>query len=109
MAQTKCYMVILAEFTDREKFMATYAKAVPPLVERFGGRYVLMGAGAELLEGEWGDGGSMLISEWPDKQAVHAFWDSPEYRQAKKLREGTGRFQVMLIEAPQINGATNKK
>ena len=104
MAETKCYMVILAVFTNREKFMSTYAKVVPPLVEHFGGRYVLMGAGAELLEGDWGDGGSMLISEWPDKKSAHEFWNSPEYAQAKKLRADTGRFQVMVIDAPQING-----
>ncbi len=107
MADKKCYMVILAKFTDRDRFMSTYAQVVPPLVERFGGRYVLMGQGVEVLEGAWGedgDGGSMLISEWPDKEAVHAFWNSAEYKEAKKLRQGTGTFQVVVIEAPQING-----
>ena len=45
----------------------------------------------------------MVISEWPDKAAAKAFWDSPEYQEAKKLREGIADVQVLLIESPKIN------
>jgi uncharacterized protein (DUF1330 family) len=45
----------------------------------------------------------MVISEWPDKEAAKAFWNSPEYAEAKKLREGVADVQVLLIEAPRIN------
>ena len=71
-------------------------------MERFGGRYVLRGPGAQLLEGDWGDGASMVISEWPDKAAALAFWNSPEYAEAKKLRDGIADVQVQLIEAAKI-------
>ena len=47
MADQKCYMVILANLTDREKFMAGYAAVVAPMIERYGGRYVLRGRGVE--------------------------------------------------------------
>ena len=104
MADNKCYMVVLADFTDRDKFMAGYAKAVPPLIEKFGGRYVLMATGGETIEGGWSDRPSSVISEWPDREAAHKFWNSPEYAEAKKLREGTGKFQVFLFDAPKING-----
>jgi uncharacterized protein (DUF1330 family) len=56
----------------------------------------------ELLEGDFGDGASMVISEWPDKAAALAFWNSPDYAAARKLREGTAEVQVLLIEAPKI-------
>jgi uncharacterized protein (DUF1330 family) len=69
-------------------------------VERFGGRYVLMGSAAEVLEGAWTDGGGAVISEWPDRAAALSFWHSPEYAAAKRLREGTGQFQVVLIDSP---------
>ena len=95
-------MIVLANVTDREKFSA-YAKAVPDLVAKFGGRYVLQSRGLHLLEGDWCDEGSMVISEWPDRKTAQAFWDSPEYDEAKKLREGTGQFHVVLADAPQIN------
>ncbi len=98
------YMIVTASIHDRDAFITGYGAAAAKLVERFGGRYVLRGPGAELLEGDWGDGASMVISEWPDKAAAKAFWNSPEYAQAKTLREGVADVQVLLIEAPRING-----
>lgn len=98
------YMIVTAKIEDRESFIQGYGAAAGKLVEQFGGKYVLRGPGAELLEGGFGDGASMVISEWPDKAAAKAFWDSPEYQEAKKLREGCAECQVLLIEADIING-----
>lgn len=98
------YMIVTATISDRDAFLNGYGKAAAALVERFGGRYVLRGPGAALLEGDFGDGGSMVISEWRDRAAAEAFWHSPEYAEAKKLREGIATCQVLLIEAPKING-----
>ena len=100
MSGLKCYMIVIAEITDRQKFLDGYGREVPKLVERFGGRYLVKGGGGEFVEGGWCDSPSALVSQWPDKATALAFWNSPEYQQAKKLREGTGRFQVTLIEAP---------
>jgi uncharacterized protein (DUF1330 family) len=97
------YMIITARISDRDAFVAGYGAAAAKLVEKFGGRYVLRGPGAQLLEGDWGDGASMVISEWPDKAAALAFWNSPEYAEVKKLRDGAAEVQVLLIEAPLIN------
>lgn len=98
------YMIVTARIADRDAFIAGYGRAAAALVERFGGRYVLRAPGAQLLEGEFGDGASMVISEWPDKAAALAFWNSPEYADAKALREGVADVQVLLIEAPSIHG-----
>ena len=93
------YMIIAAKISDRDAFIEGYGKAAAALVEQFGGRYVLRGPGAELLEGEFGDGASVVISEWPDKAAARRFWNSPEYAQVKRRREGIADCQVLLIEA----------
>lgn len=96
------YMIVTAKIGDRAAFVAGYAPAAGALVAKFGGKYVLRAPGAELLEGDFGAGGSVVISEWPDKAAAVAFWNSPEYAEAKRLREGVAECQVMLIEAPAI-------
>jgi len=98
------YMVVTAKIADRDAFIFGYGAAAGALVEKFGGRYVLRGPGAKLLEGDFGDGASMVISEWPDMASAQAFWDSPEYAEVKKLRIGIADCQVLLIEAPTING-----
>ena len=97
------YIIVTAKIADRDAFISGYGMAAAKLVEQFGGRYVLRGPGAELLEGGFGDCASMVISEWPDKDAAKAFWNSPEYAEAKKLREGIADCQVLLIEAARIN------
>jgi uncharacterized protein (DUF1330 family) len=97
-------MIVTAQIADRDRFIAGYGRAAAALVERFGGRYVLRAPGAQLLEGAFGDGASMVISEWPDKAAALAFWNSPDYAEAKTLRDGVADVQVLLIEAPSIHG-----
>ncbi len=96
------YMIVTAKIEDRESFIQGYGAAAGKLVEQFGGRYILRGPGAELLEGSFGDGASMVISEWPDKDAAKAFWNSPEYAEVKKLRQDISECQVLLIEAPSL-------
>jgi uncharacterized protein (DUF1330 family) len=98
------YMIVTAKIADRDAFINGYGAAAGALVAQFGGTYVLRGPGAEMLEGSFGDGASMVISQWPDKDSAKRFWNSPEYSEAKKLREGIADCQVLLIEAPIING-----
>ena len=97
------YLIVTAYVHDREKFMNGYAAAAETLIGQFGGEYLLRGPGAECLEGELADGASMVISKWPDRETVKRFWNSPEYTEAKKLREGIADVQVMVIDGPDIN------
>jgi len=96
------YMIIYARIHDREKFISGYAPAASKLVEKYGGRYVLRAPGTSILEGSLEPGGSVVISEWPDKAAAEAFWNSAEYAEAKQLRNGVADVEVMLVEAPSI-------
>ncbi len=98
------YMIVTAQIADRDAFIAGYGVAAAKLVAQFGGKYVLRAPGADLLEGDFGDGASIVVSEWPDKAAALAFWNSSEYAEAKALRDGIADCQVVLIEAPTING-----
>ena len=98
------YMIVTAKISDRDAFIQGYGAAAGALVEKMGGKYLLRAPGAELLEGDFGAGASMVISEWRDKDAARAFWNSAEYQEVKKLREGIADCQVLLIEGAKING-----
>lgn len=102
MTEMRSYMIVTAKIKDRQAFINGYGKVAAPLVAKHGGRYVLRGPGARLLEGQWGDGASMVISEWPNRDAIQKFWDSPEYAEAKALRDGIAEVQVLVIDAPKF-------
>ena len=90
------WMIVSAKIHDREKFVTGYGALAAKLVEQFGGRYIVRAPGAQVLEGEGADGTSVVVSEWPDKAAALAFWNSPEYAEAKKLREGLADCSILL-------------
>ncbi|MGB6228552.1 MAG: DUF1330 domain-containing protein, partial [Litorimonas sp.] len=102
MSDTRCYMIITAKVHDRDAFLSGYAAATAPLVERFGGRYVMRAPGATVLEGDLADGASVAISEWPDREAALRFWNSPDYAKARPLRDGLADVQVLIVEAPAL-------
>lgn len=92
-------MIVLGAFTDFERFMRDYQPAVAPLIAQFGGEYLLVGSDLLPLETDFPGGGGAVISKWPDRDTALAFWNSPEYADVKKLRAGTGEFQVVLVDA----------
>lgn len=94
------YMIIAAKIRDRDAFREGYGQAAAALVQRFGGEYVVLGPGAELLEGTLEGYSSVAISRWPDKATAKAFWESDDYAEVKKLREGLADVEVILLEAP---------
>lgn len=96
------YMVIEAEIHDRERF-ALYAEAVAPLVAEYGGEYLVLGGLHEPLEGDFA-GRRLVISRWPSLEHARRFWHSERYAEIRKLREGTGRFRVILLEGRGASG-----
>ena len=96
------YMIIVCNMHDREKFINGYGKVVPLLVEKYGGKYLVVAPGAVSLEGALEGYSSVAISRWPSKQAALDFWNSEEYMEVKKLRENLADVEVLLVEAPEI-------
>ncbi len=92
------YLIVTAKILDRQRFIEGYGKAAAELTAKFGGRYVVRAPGMTVLEGQGPDGASVVISEWPDKAALERFWTSPEYAEAKKLREGLAVVTAYAIE-----------
>ncbi len=90
------FMIIQARVSAPARF-AQYTAVVPALVARFGGRYRVLGGATTVLEGQWPEV-KTVVSEWPDRDAAMAFWNSPEYREATRLREGSGEFTVVLVD-----------
>jgi uncharacterized protein (DUF1330 family) len=91
------WMIITAKVHDRAAFLERYGKPAGDLVARMGGRYLVRAPGAETLEGPDRDGVSVVVSEWPDRAAVHAFWNSPEYQPLKAARADLADCEVIVV------------
>ncbi len=94
------YMVVFAKIHDREKFLNEYGKPNSALIGKFGGEYVTRTPKVSVLEGEFDDGVSAVISKWPNRAAIEAFWSSPEYAPLKAARQPLADCKVMIVEDP---------
>ena len=100
-----CWLVVTAKVHDRAALAAGYAPAAAKIAAAFGGTYLLRGPVSEQLEGESLVGQSAVVLEFPDRAAAMAFYSSPEYAEAKKLREGIAEMSIALVDAPKAAGA----
>ena len=50
----------------------------------------------------------MVISEWDNKESCLEFWNSEEYQEVKKMRDGIANCAVMIIESDNLNLKENK-
>jgi len=86
------YLIALVDIRDPEAYRA-YAARTPAIIAKYGGRLLVRGGETATLEGE-PFSGRLVIVEFPTLEHVKEFYASPEYRDAKLLREGvsTARF-----------------
>ena len=90
------YLMVHIEMIDLEKFRA-YQEAVPALIEKHSGRYIVRGGLAETWEGAE-ESRRVVVLEFPDTDAARAFWNDPDYAPVKALREGACEMAVTMVE-----------
>jgi uncharacterized protein (DUF1330 family) len=95
-ALRKGYLLFRSEFPDPAS-IRPYGRAVVPLAAKFGGRFIALADRPEPVEGP-PDTRRVVILEFPSLAAARAFWESPEYAEVKKLRDGLGTVEAVLFE-----------
>ncbi len=93
----RAYLMVQVDVTDADRY-AGYARVAPDIVAKYGGRYLARGGRSITLEGPPARGRVALL-EFPSVEAAERFYSSPEYTEARKLREGAGSAQLVVVEA----------
>jgi uncharacterized protein (DUF1330 family) len=92
----KAYVLANIEVHDPET-NARYRERARPIVEQYGGRYIIRGPKVEALEGDFGLD-RLVVLEFPSAQAARTWYHSPEYQEVMKLRLASATSDLVLIE-----------
>lgn len=77
--------------------LAEYGERVAPVVEKYGGRYVVRGGPLEVVEGDWRPAFPVII-EFPSLMHAYRWYGSDEYRELKLLRLSALRSNAVFME-----------
>lgn len=91
----KGYVVARAVVTNPDAW-ATYAAKAGEAMKKYGGSPIVRGGRAEIAEGE-GRARNVVI-EFASFDAARTYVHSPEYAEARKLRQGAGSIDIMVVE-----------
>ena len=90
------YMIIDIEITDPETY-AEYVKRIPPIIEKFGGRYLTRGGKVTPLAGDWNPGRIILL-EFPSFEHVKNWLMSKEHMPLAEIRRKSTTARAILVE-----------
>lgn len=90
------YVVIRITVNDPIE-LKYYQQVAPPIIERFGGRFLVRGGEVASLEGPV-ENRRIVIIEFPSMERAKSFYHSPEYTEAIELRKGAAEFELIAIE-----------
>ena len=66
-------------------------------IAQYGGKFVVRGGKAELIEGSL-DPARVVVIEFADSDAAKRWYHSPEYQEALKIRLANSTGRVLLVE-----------
>ena len=90
------YVIADIEVLDPAGYEA-YRQQVPATIAAYGGRYLARGGATEVLEGDWSPRRCVIL-EFPSMAQLRAWWESPEYRPLRAIRERTTRSKLVATE-----------
>jgi uncharacterized protein (DUF1330 family) len=99
----RCYALVEIDVSD-PAWVREYVDEVTPMVERRGGRYLARTPNAALIEGERAPAQTLVIIEWPSREAADEFYESDEYRPFRERRREGARNQLLLIAGEDAMG-----
>ncbi|WP_206957420.1 DUF1330 domain-containing protein [Trinickia acidisoli] len=90
------YVIFDIEIHDPQQY-GEYRQLATPTVAQHGGRYIVRGGAASRLEGEW-EPKRVVVLQFDTIDQARAWYDSPEYRAAKAIRERSAHGKAIIVE-----------
>ena len=90
------YLLAEAKVADPIAF-AAYQRLAEVAVTQYGGRCLVQGGAAEVLEGKWAPPQQLAVLEFPSVAQAKQFYDSPEYQAARQTRAGAADMNMLVV------------
>jgi uncharacterized protein (DUF1330 family) len=89
-------IIVDIEVTDPGPY-EEYKRLASASIAAHGGRYLVRGGASEVLDGDWTPR-RLVVLEFDSVEQAKAWRASPEYAEAKKVRERCARSNMVVVE-----------
>ncbi len=90
------YLIVDIDVTDPGAY-EEYRSLVPPLVDKYGGKYLVRGGAFETLEGNWTPR-RLAVLEFESAERAKQFYNSEDYEPVKQIRLRATNSNMVLVE-----------
>ena len=98
------YLIAEVEVTD-DAWIPAYAGVVHDIVAKHGGKYLSRSGSIEVLEGDCAPTTLIAILEFPDRDALNAFVNDPDYAPHAKARQEGSVSRFRSIDDTDLAGS----
>ena len=89
---------VIADVTvTNEAQMVQYREWSTRAMQEFGAEVLVRGGNAAALEGAWTPQ-RVVVLKFRDRATAQAYYDSATYTQARKVREGAGSIDMVVVD-----------
>ena len=94
------YLISQVEVLDAEAW-ENYRTRAARVIARFGGRYLVRGAMAEVIEADWPveepPPQIVIVAEFPSMKALKGWYSSPQYAEAFAFRAAAVKRRMIFV------------
>ena len=90
------YVIADIDVTDPVAYQE-YVKLTPAIIAKYGGRFLVRGGEAEVVEGTWTPN-RLVVLEFESIERAREWYHSEEYGTAMKIRHRTAVTNAFLVE-----------
>ena len=90
------YIIVEIEVTDPVGY-EEYKRQAAATVHQHGGKYIVCGGKAEVLEGDWKPK-RIVVLKFPSMERAKEWLNCEEYREPRKMRHRTAKTNMIVVE-----------
>jgi uncharacterized protein (DUF1330 family) len=95
--------LVAVEITVRDpELYKKYMGLAQASIAKFKGKYLVRGGTYEAFEGNWNPQ-RFVVLEFPSAQVARDWWNSPEYTEARKIRQQCADTRMLMIDGPSFD------